>query len=81
MNRAPDFGRIGENVYYLQGFSGHGVALTGLAGHLVAQAMAGEAARFELFSRLQHRDFPGGPLLRAPSLVLGMLYHRLKDYL
>ena len=81
MNRAPDFGRLGKNVYYLQGFSGHGVALTGLAGQLVAQAMAGEAARFELFSRLQHRDFPGGPLLRAPSLVLGMLYHRLKDYL
>ncbi len=81
MNRAPDFGRLGKNVYYLQGFSGHGVALTGLAGQLVAQAMAGEAARFELFSRLQHRDFPGGPLLRAPSLVLGMLYHRIKDYL
>ncbi len=81
MNRAPDFGRLGKNVYYLQGFSGHGVALTGLAGQLVAQAMAGEAARFELFSRLQHRDFPGGALLRAPSLVLGMLYHRIKDYL
>ncbi len=81
MNRAPDFGRVGKNVYYLQGFSGHGVALTGLAGQLVAQAMAGEAARFELFSRLQHRDFPGGALLRAPSLVLGMLYHRIKDYL
>ncbi len=81
MNRAPDFGRLGHNVYYLQGFSGHGVALTGLAGQLVAQAMAGEASRFELFSRLRHRDFPGGALLRTPSLVLGMLYHRLRDYL
>lgn len=80
MNRAPDFGRLGENVYYLQGFSGHGVALTGLAGQMVAQAMAGEVSRFELFSRLQHREFPGGPWLRAPSLMLGMLYHRLKDY-
>ena len=80
MNRAPDFGRLGENVYYLQGFSGHGVALTGLAGQLVAQAIAGEAMRFELFSRLKHRDFPGGALLRTPSLVLGMLYHRLRSY-
>lgn len=80
MNRAPDFGRIGKNVYYLQGFSGHGVALTGLAGQLVAQAIDGEASRFDLFTRLQHRDFPGGPLLRAPTLVLGMLYHRLKAY-
>ncbi len=81
MNRAPDFGRLGHNLYYLQGFSGHGVALTGLAGRLVAQAVAGQAERFDLFARLRHREFPGGPLLRTPSLVLGMLYHRLRDAL
>ena len=80
MNRAPDFGRLGQSVYYLQGFSGHGVALTGLAGQLVAQAIAGEVSRFELFSRLKHHDFPGGAMLRTPSLVLGMMYHRLRDY-
>jgi gamma-glutamylputrescine oxidase len=79
MNRAPDFGRLGSNVYYLQGFSGHGVALTGLAGQLVAQAVAGQAERFDVFAKLQHRSFPGGPMLRTPSLVLGMLYHRLRD--
>lgn len=79
MNRAPDFGRLAPNVYYLQGFSGHGVALTGLAGLLAAQAVAGQAERFDVFARLQHRAFPGGALLRTPSLVLGMLYHRLKD--
>lgn len=81
MNRAPDFGRLGHNVYYLQGFSGHGVALTGLAGQLVAQALAGQAEQFDLFASLQHHKFPGGPLLRTPSLVLGMLFHRLKDAL
>jgi gamma-glutamylputrescine oxidase len=81
MNRAPDFGRLGSNVYYLQGFSGHGVALTGLAGQLVAQAVAGQAEHFDVFAKLQHHNFPGGPLLRTPSLVLGMLFHRLKDVL
>ena len=81
MNRAPDFGRLGSNVYYLQGFSGHGVALTGLAGQLVAQAVAGQAEHFDVFARLQHHNFPGGALLRTPSLVLGMLFHRLKDAL
>ncbi|MDH4479440.1 MAG: FAD-binding oxidoreductase [Rhodoferax sp.] len=80
MNRAPDFGRLGHNIYYLQGFSGHGVALTGLAGQLVAQAMAGQAERFDVFSRLKHRDFPGGAWLRTPSLVLGTLYHRIRDH-
>jgi gamma-glutamylputrescine oxidase len=79
MNRAPDFGRLGTNVYYLQGFSGHGVALTGLAGQLVAESIAGQAERFDVFARLRHQSFPGGALLRTPSLVLGMLYHRLRD--
>lgn len=81
MNRAPDFGRLGDNLYYLQGFSGHGVALTGLAGQVLAQALCGQAQRWDVFARLHHRTFPGGALLRTPSLVLGMAYHQLKDLL
>jgi len=88
MNRAPDFGRLPpasagapQNVYYLQGFSGHGLALTGLAGRLVAEAMAGDASRFDVFARLRHRNFPGGTLLRTPALVLGMAWYRLRDML
>ena len=81
MSRAPDFGRLAPNVYYLQGFSGHGVTLTGLAGKLVADAIAGSAERFDVFTRIPHRDFPGGPLFRRPSLVLAMLYYRLRDLL
>ncbi len=79
MSRAPDLGRLAPNVYYLQGFSGHGLVVTGLAGKLVAEAIAGTAERFDVFTRIPHRDFPGGPLLRRPSLVLAMLYYRLRD--
>jgi gamma-glutamylputrescine oxidase len=79
MSRAPDFGRLAPNVYYLQGFSGHGIALTGMAGKLVAEAIAGQAERFDLFTKLEHRDFPGGRALRTPALVLAMLWFRLKD--
>jgi gamma-glutamylputrescine oxidase len=68
-------------VYFLQGFSGHGVALAGLAGSLAAEAIAGTSERFDVFSRLQHRDFPGGMWLRRPALVLGMLWYRLRDLL
>jgi gamma-glutamylputrescine oxidase len=68
-------------VYYLQGFSGHGIALTGLAGKLVAEAIAGEAERFDVFTRITHRPFPGGALLRRPALVLAMLWYRLRDLL
>ena len=89
MNRAPDFGRLPAagsskahaNVYYLQGFSGHGLALTGLAGKLVAEAIAGNAERFDTFARIRHRPFPGGRLLRTPALVAGMAYYRLRDML
>ncbi len=81
MSRAPNFGRLAPNVYYLQGFSGHGIALTGLAGKLVAEAVAGTAERFDVFARIPHRDFPGGPLFRRPSLMLAMLYYRLRDLL
>jgi len=81
MNRAPDFGRLAPHIYYLQGFSGHGVAATGLAGRLVAEAIAGQAGRFDVFARMRHRPFPGGPWLRTPALALGMLWYRLKDAL
>jgi gamma-glutamylputrescine oxidase len=87
MNRAPDFGRLpavaggAPNVYYLQGFSGHGLALTGLAGRVVAEAIVGDASRFDVFARLKHRAFPGGTLLRTPALVLGMAWYRLRDML
>ena len=79
MNRAPDFGRLGKNIYYLQGFSGHGVALAGMSGKLVAETIAGQAERFDLLARIRHHAFPGGTLLRTPALVLGMLYYRLRD--
>lgn len=81
MNKAPDFGRLGNNIYYLQGFSGHGVALAGMAGKLAAEAIAGQAERFDLFARIRHHVFPGGALLRTPALVLGMMYYRLRDLL
>jgi gamma-glutamylputrescine oxidase len=81
MNRAPHFGRLGNNLYFLQGFSGHGMALTGVAGKLVAEAIAGQAERFDLFGRIAHHDFPGGMALRRPALVLGMLWYRMRDLL
>ncbi len=81
MNRAPHFGRIGSNIYYAQGFSGHGIAAGGLAGQLIAEALRGDAEKFDVFSRLPHADFPGGRLLRTPALVLAMTWYRLRDLL
>jgi gamma-glutamylputrescine oxidase len=81
VNRAPHFGRLDTNLYFLQGFSGHGMALTGIAGKLAADAIAGQAEKFDLFARIPHMDFPGGMALRRPALVLGMLWYRMRDLL
>ncbi|MFT3907593.1 MAG: FAD-binding oxidoreductase [Steroidobacteraceae bacterium] len=81
LNRAPHFGRLTPRVWYLQGFSGHGLALTGLAGKVAAEAIAGQSERFDLFARIPHHDFPGGLALRRPALVLAMLWYRLRDLL
>lgn len=81
LNRAPHFGRLEPEVYFVQGFSGHGIALTGLSGQLLAEAICGTQERFDLFSRIPHRDFPGGAALRRPALVLAMLWYRLRDLL
>lgn len=81
MSRAPDFGRLDPNIYYLQGFSGHGMVLTSIAGKIIAESIAGQAERFDIFAKLRHHDFPGGRLLRRPTLVLAMTWFRLRDFL
>ncbi len=80
-NRAPHFGRLADNILYCQGFSGHGVALTGLAGKLVAEAIAGQAERFDVFAAIPHARFPGGRTFRVPALLLATAYFRLRDML
>ncbi|MGD1876665.1 MAG: NAD(P)/FAD-dependent oxidoreductase [Kiloniellaceae bacterium] len=81
LNRLPAFGRLDGDVYYAMGFSGQGVALTTLAGKVMAEAVAGQTERFDLLAGVPMPRFPGGTLLRWPSLVAGMLYYSLLDRL
>jgi len=81
MSRLPNFGRLEPNVYYLQGYSGHGMVATTIAGRLAAEAIAGQAERFDVMARIRHHDFPGGRLLRRPTLVMAMTWFRLRDLL
>lgn len=81
LNRAPDFGRIGPNLYYAQGYSGHGMAMAGLAGKLLAESLSGDSERFDTFAAMPHRTFPGGRHLRTPLLVLATTFYKLRDRL
>ena len=80
-SRLPHFGRIEGGGFFAQGFSGHGVALTQVAGKLLAEAVAGTAERFDVFAGLPHRPFPGGRWARQPLFAAGMLYYALRDRL
>ena len=79
-NRLPDCGRLSPTVYYAHGYSGQGVALAGLYGKLMAEAIRGTAERFDLLARVKHLPFPGGAL-RTPLLVAAMTYFKLRDAL
>jgi gamma-glutamylputrescine oxidase len=79
--RLPQFGRINDNVYYAQGYSGHGVTATHLAGKVIADAITGQAERFDVFAGLPQYPFPGGRLLRMPYTAMGAWYYSMRDKL
>lgn len=81
LSRLPQVGRLGDNIYYSQGCSGHGVTYTHLAGKVLAEAISGQAERFDAFAGLRHYPFPGGQRFRAPISALGAFYYSLRDRL
>ncbi|KJH77752.1 MULTISPECIES: NAD(P)/FAD-dependent oxidoreductase [unclassified Pseudomonas] len=83
-NRFPQVGRLGQhpNVYYAQGYSGHGLNVTHWCAKLLGEAIhAGHSQGFDVFSAVPHMTFPGGPMLRSPLLALGMLWYRVREIL
>lgn len=81
MTRMPYFARPAPNCLSASGFSGHGVALSNLAGRLMAQAVMGQSEGFDTMAALPARQFPGGAALRWPLLVAGMGWYSLRDRL
>ncbi|MFT7338495.1 MAG: gamma-glutamylputrescine oxidase [Marinobacter maritimus] len=79
--RLPQLGRIGGNIFYAQGYSGHGVTCSHLAGKVLSDAIRGQAERFDVFAGLPQYNFPGGRLFRIPLTALGAWYYNLRDQL
>lgn len=79
MPRTPDFGRL-DNVYWAQGFSGHGIVPTCVAGRVLCEAINGDETHLKLFAALKNPAFPGGESLGALFQAVGMSYYRLRDY-
>lgn len=81
LNRVPQIGRIAPNVFYCQGYSGHGVNVTHLAGRIMADAVAGTMEQFDLFADIKPIVIPGSHIFRKPLVSLGMMYYQIKDRL
>ena len=81
LNRVPLLGRLGDKLYYALGYSGHGVNMTHASGEILAEAIAGDTRKLELFERVRHTRIPFGKALGSQVLALGMLYYLLLDLL
>lgn len=81
INRVPMMGRLSPGVFYTQGYSGHGVNFTHVAGEIMADAVGGTLERMDLFEKVPHWRIPLGRSVGSQLLALGMLYYRFRDWL
>lgn len=81
MMRMPQVGKIGDNLYYAQGYSGHGVTNSHLMGEILSDAIDGDMERFNVFASMPQYQFPGGRMLRVPYTAAGAVYYNLRDKL
>ncbi len=79
LSRIPHLGRLSERIFFAQGYSGQGVALTSIAGKLMADAVRGDSEKFEVFARVPIKPIPGGPLLRKPFITAALFAYKLMD--
>jgi len=82
LNRLPHFGTLMNNkVSYAFGYSGHGLALSVLAGKLIGENIHGDHERFKFFSDINHMSIPLGSIFRRPIYSSAILYYKVRDYL
>lgn len=79
LTRVPAIGRMEPNLYFMQGYCGHGVNATHIAAEIVSDAICGTTEKFDLFDRIRHIRLPVGRWAGNQILALGMLYYRMRD--
>ena len=81
VNRFPHIGSIDNNIFFAQGYSGHGLAITTMVGKMLAEVISNQNNKLSLFEKFKHKNFPGFGIIDKPLLVLAMSYFKLKDHL
>jgi gamma-glutamylputrescine oxidase len=80
-NRIPQVGRLSPNVYYVQGYSGHGIATSHVLAEMAAEAITGTQDRFDTFASMRHLRLPVGDSVGGAMLTLGAWYYRMREAL
>ncbi|WPN49253.1 MULTISPECIES: NAD(P)/FAD-dependent oxidoreductase [unclassified Pseudomonas] len=78
LKRTPDLGRRGE-LYWMQGYSGHGVLPTLAGARAICDAILGQPDELSLYQGLSNGSFPGGKYFAAPLEAIGKAWYRLRD--
>lgn len=79
VNRIPQLGKVSNNVFYCQGYSGHGVATSHIMGEIMAAAVIGQHKEFDLFANMKQIRLPVGEWLGNQGMAIGMLYYRMME--
>ncbi|MHA6491939.1 NAD(P)/FAD-dependent oxidoreductase [Pseudomonas borbori] len=81
INRIPQLGKLSDNVWYCQGYSGHGIATSHIMGEIMANALSGTLEQFDTFAACRHIKVPLGDVFGNPMLAAGMWYYQLLEKL
>lgn len=81
MNRVPQLGKLSDNVWYCQGYSGHGIATSHIMGEIMAEALTGTLEKFDTFAGCKHIKVPLGDVFGNPMLAVGMWYYQMLEKL
>ncbi|WP_045392986.1 FAD-binding oxidoreductase [Falsirhodobacter sp. alg1] len=78
-NRIPHLGRVRPNVFFAEGYSGHGIATTHIVAGIMADAITGTMAEFDVFDAVRRVRLPAGKWVAHQALALGMWYYTLRE--
>lgn len=81
INRIPQLGKLSDNVFYAQGYSGHGIATTHIVSEIMAKAITGHLDEFDTFAQCKHIRLPGSEWIGNQFLAIGMWYYLLMEKL
>ena len=80
INRLPSFGTLmNDKIIYAHGYSGHGLALSVLAGKLIFEKITGITDKFNLIAKIKNFSIPGGDFLRRPIYTSAIAYYKFLD--